>query len=398
MSSFQLTNYADSGYVGAWAWDTVNRHLRIWKQAGGVFCAQISDDGSKFVTIGGYSPAGGGNLNAGVTGTFTGGYIIAGINGRFDPHYKKSGDLGSFDAKCDTQFTCKRRLSVLDQLLQRREVGRVLGLGLAVRRRHVGQVARPGEHLAPARRRHPQLEERRSRPVARPRPACARRHGGPGRAAPGRARRRTARSRAGGTSRSRRRAAPDPPTGRSRLRPARRSTARISSSNHSPVNRIARSRTGPGWVSISAATEAKKQPPGIDVALHVLEEALHERPEPPEPRRLRQRRGDDELVVDVTCDLDRRELKLLLRAEVGEEPALAHPDRRRRDARSRCRRAPRRSRAGPPRGGSRSGSSRRRARRLRGGTVGGGGGCLGHLALQVSTTVRTYDRTNDRTN
>ncbi len=103
---FQLTNYADSGYVGAWAWDTVNRHLRIWKQAGGVFCAQISDDGSKFVTIGGFSPAGGGNLNAGVTGTFTGGYIIAGINGRFDPHYKKSGDLGSFDAKCDTQFTC----------------------------------------------------------------------------------------------------------------------------------------------------------------------------------------------------------------------------------------------------------------------------------------------------
>ena len=34
--SFQLTNYADSGYVGAWACDTVNRHLRIWKQAGGV--------------------------------------------------------------------------------------------------------------------------------------------------------------------------------------------------------------------------------------------------------------------------------------------------------------------------------------------------------------------------
>ena len=186
---FQLTNYADSGYVGAWAFDTVNRRLRIWKQTGGVFCAQISDDGSKFVTIGGFSPAGGGNLSSGVTGTFTGGYIIAGINGRFDPHYKKSGGPRPVRRQVRHAVHLQGRVSVVDQLLQRGEVGRVLGLGLALRRRVVGFLARPGEHLASARRRHPHLEERRSRPVAqgRLRRAGVRPRSGPGRAAPGRA-------------------------------------------------------------------------------------------------------------------------------------------------------------------------------------------------------------------
>ena len=35
-----------------------------------------------------------------------------------------------------------------------------------------------------------------------------------------------------------------------------------SSASQSAMNPTATSRTGPGWVSISAAIEAKKQPPG----------------------------------------------------------------------------------------------------------------------------------------
>jgi hypothetical protein len=103
--SYTLTNYADSGYVGAWALDTVNRHLRIWKQQGGTYCAQIADDGSSFVTLQGLGPIGG-TLPAGIKGTFDGGYIIAAINGKFSPGYKTSGNLGTFDAKCNAELDC----------------------------------------------------------------------------------------------------------------------------------------------------------------------------------------------------------------------------------------------------------------------------------------------------
>ena len=103
--TYTLTNYADSGYVGAWALDTVNRHLRIWKQQGNTYCAQIADENSKFVTLAGLGPIGG-SLPAGITGTFDGGYIIAAINGKFAPRFKTSGNLGSFDAKCNAQLDC----------------------------------------------------------------------------------------------------------------------------------------------------------------------------------------------------------------------------------------------------------------------------------------------------
>jgi hypothetical protein len=103
--TYTLDNYADSGYVGAWALDTVNRHLRIWKQQGNTFCAQIADDGSKFVTLAGLGPIGGA-MPAGITGTFDGGYIIAAINAKYTPRYKTSGSLGTFDAKCNALLEC----------------------------------------------------------------------------------------------------------------------------------------------------------------------------------------------------------------------------------------------------------------------------------------------------
>ena len=53
---------------------------------------------------------------------------------------------------------------------------------------------------------------------------------------------------------------------------------------HSATTARAMSRTGPGRVSNSAATEAKKQPPGKDVALDVPEEPLGRAPEPLERR------------------------------------------------------------------------------------------------------------------
>lgn len=104
--SFVLDNYADSGYAGEWAVDTVNRHLKIWHHADGTYCAQIRDNGSKFVTLAGPSPTGDGSVDAGITGTFDGGYITTDIVGKLAPTYPEHGKLGTFDAKCDATFTC----------------------------------------------------------------------------------------------------------------------------------------------------------------------------------------------------------------------------------------------------------------------------------------------------
>ncbi|MEI8105241.1 MAG: hypothetical protein WCH31_05280 [Actinomycetes bacterium] len=104
--TFILQNYADSGYAGAWALDTVHRHLKIWKSQSGTYCAHVNDDGSSFVTLDGPGPAGGGHVIGGITGTFDGGYITTDISGKFVPRYPTHGNLGTFNAKCDREYNC----------------------------------------------------------------------------------------------------------------------------------------------------------------------------------------------------------------------------------------------------------------------------------------------------
>ena len=64
---------------------------------------------------------------------------------------------------------------------------------------------------------------------------------------------------------------------------------------------------------------------GEDVVLDVLEKPLRELLQPLEARRCRQCRVDHPLRKDDVGRLDRGELQLLLRAEVSEQPTLAHP-------------------------------------------------------------------------
>ena len=104
--SYVLTNYADSGYAGEWAADTVNRHLRIWRHSDGTYCAQVQDTNSAFVTLGGFSPSGEGGEAAGIKGTFYGGYITTEITGKFVKRYPTQGQLGTFDARCESDFVC----------------------------------------------------------------------------------------------------------------------------------------------------------------------------------------------------------------------------------------------------------------------------------------------------
>jgi hypothetical protein len=107
--SYTLTNDYDSGFAGnAWANDTINRNLRIWK-VGSTFCAQTQDRGS-FSTFAGTSPSGTAHVDGGVTGDIAGGYVSTFFTGTYDAgaasHYATQGELGTFDLHCTDANNC----------------------------------------------------------------------------------------------------------------------------------------------------------------------------------------------------------------------------------------------------------------------------------------------------
>src|SRR5689334_829146 len=98
---YTLVNDYDSGFAGnAWANDTIQRQLRIWKsKVGGKFCAQVRDTGS-FVTFAGTSPSGMSTVSAGIGGRLNGGYVTTSFSGTYAPTRPTNGNLGTFDLQC----------------------------------------------------------------------------------------------------------------------------------------------------------------------------------------------------------------------------------------------------------------------------------------------------------
>lgn len=103
--TFKITNDADSGVAGnAWANDNYNKHIKVWSNNDGGYCAEVKYEG-QFVTYKGFSPQNTGKVGSGIKGTFNGGYT-ANIEGRFDPLLKTNGNLGPFNWACDESFNC----------------------------------------------------------------------------------------------------------------------------------------------------------------------------------------------------------------------------------------------------------------------------------------------------
>ena len=73
-ATFNVATDTDSGNVGAWATDTFARHVQIWQEQDGTYCAKATDAGT-FTSYGaptGISPDSGASLPEVVTGSFTG--------------------------------------------------------------------------------------------------------------------------------------------------------------------------------------------------------------------------------------------------------------------------------------------------------------------------------------
>jgi hypothetical protein len=102
----KLINDYDSGFGGnAWANDTIERHLRIWKLNNGTYCSQVEDQG-KFLTFAGTSPSGFSTVSAGIKGELEGGYVTTFFTGTFAPTLPVHGNVGTFNLACTPALVC----------------------------------------------------------------------------------------------------------------------------------------------------------------------------------------------------------------------------------------------------------------------------------------------------
>lgn len=97
---YRVANDVDTSVRGNnWAFDNYARTVRVWRKAGGAFCAASTYDGT-FTTIGGPSPGGTATLPAGIRGTLKGSSITT-FNARFTPAGQPvRGELGTKDFGC----------------------------------------------------------------------------------------------------------------------------------------------------------------------------------------------------------------------------------------------------------------------------------------------------------
>lgn len=104
----KIVNDADSGQAGNyWGMDTFTRHIQVFKQKDGTYCALVDYQGQYEGTAGETSPGKTGTLTGDETGTIKGGYTAV-INGTLKdkPELATKGSIGTTDYKCDNKGNC----------------------------------------------------------------------------------------------------------------------------------------------------------------------------------------------------------------------------------------------------------------------------------------------------
>jgi hypothetical protein len=109
-----VTGDADSGFQGAWAYDTYLRSIQIWSLGGNTYCANLNYEGTFAAIAGATSPGLGSTntLNGTETGHLFGGYVSTIFQGQFavaDPSRWPAHGIvhpKPVDYQCDTSFNC----------------------------------------------------------------------------------------------------------------------------------------------------------------------------------------------------------------------------------------------------------------------------------------------------
>lgn len=109
-----VTGDADSGFQGAWAFDTFKRSIQVWSLGNDTYCANLNYEGT-FAAIAGATSPGQGSANiltGNETGHLFGGYVSTLFQGQFsvaDPSNWPTHGLvhpKPVNYQCDTSFNC----------------------------------------------------------------------------------------------------------------------------------------------------------------------------------------------------------------------------------------------------------------------------------------------------
>lgn len=116
----KVLNDVDSGEAGNyWAFDTAERHIQVWAQSDGTYCAVVSYAGKFDGVAGQTSPGDGGTLSGDEKGTFQGGYRAT-ITGTLlaSPLWPARGSVGKTDYQCDISGVCPGYVSWIGQYFE----------------------------------------------------------------------------------------------------------------------------------------------------------------------------------------------------------------------------------------------------------------------------------------
>ena len=117
----KVVNDVDSGVAGNyWAFDDFNRHIQMWAQTDGTYCAIVTYKGHFTAVAGQTTPAGTGTLSGNEEGTIEGGYR-ASVTGTLlsSPLWDTRGSVGTTDYRCDISGNCPGAISWISQYFSR---------------------------------------------------------------------------------------------------------------------------------------------------------------------------------------------------------------------------------------------------------------------------------------
>jgi hypothetical protein len=104
----RVLNTVDSGEGGNnWAFDTVNRQIKVYKESENTFCVLVDNEGRFDSQAGQKSPGNTGVLTGKEDGTFKGGYraVVTGSL-KANPELQVKGNIGTVDYQCNIAGTC----------------------------------------------------------------------------------------------------------------------------------------------------------------------------------------------------------------------------------------------------------------------------------------------------
>lgn len=112
----KIVGDADSGLGGYWAFDKYVRHIKVWSNGDGTYCALVSYNGKFDAQAGQASPGNTGILDGDEDGRMEGGYRgeITGTL-KTSPAWPTRGFVGNFDYQCNLSGVCPGRVSWIDQ-------------------------------------------------------------------------------------------------------------------------------------------------------------------------------------------------------------------------------------------------------------------------------------------